>query len=103
MNQPYRSNLGSLLLGIRRKIFVNDHHAGDQVYYNEFSRFFAGGYEAVHDRSVACGDDAGGDGCLAYVRKFPSFHPLKDIRPIARNVVDQILATAQAVGGLCCS
>lgn len=36
----------------RRKIFVSYHHGGDQAYYNEFSKFFHDGFEAVFDNSL---------------------------------------------------
>ncbi len=48
-------------------------------------------------RAAAFCDDASGNGGLAYVRKFPRFHPRKDIRPFARNAVDQILAAVAAL------
>ena len=44
--------LGSLLIPTKRKIFISYHHNSDQWYYNEFSRYFADGYEAVQDNSV---------------------------------------------------
>ncbi len=47
--------------------------------------------------AAASGDDAGGNGGLAHVRKFPRFHPFQDIRPVARNAVDQILAAVAAL------
>ncbi len=36
----------------RRKMFVSYHHRGDQVYYDEFSRFFHDQFEAVFDNSL---------------------------------------------------
>lgn len=36
----------------RRKVFVCYHHGGDQVYYNEFSRFFHDQFETVFDNSL---------------------------------------------------
>jgi len=48
-------------------------------------------------RAAAFCDNAGDDGGLAHVRKFPSLHPFQDIRPIARNAVDQILAAVAAL------
>jgi len=48
--------LSELLSGmywpVRRRVFVSYHHEGDQVYYDEFSKVFAEGFDAVHDRSV---------------------------------------------------
>lgn len=50
------SELLAFLLGttkvVRRKIFVSYHHAGDQVYYDAFSRTFNDTYEAIFDNSV---------------------------------------------------
>lgn len=37
---------------IKRKIFVSYHHDSDQLYYNEFSRFFSDQYETIQDRSL---------------------------------------------------
>lgn len=37
---------------VKRKIFISYHHAGDQGYYNSFSKFFAGAYDAFHDKSL---------------------------------------------------
>ncbi len=39
-------------------------------------------------RAAAFCDNAGGNGGLAHVCKLPGLHPLKDIRPIARNAID---------------
>ena len=36
----------------RPRIFVSYHHAGDQWFYNEFSRIFHDSYEAVYDNSL---------------------------------------------------
>lgn len=36
----------------RRKVFVSYHHGGDQAYYNEFSKFFHGQFEAMFDNSL---------------------------------------------------
>jgi len=36
----------------RRRVFVSYHHANDQWYYDEFSRFFHGGYDTVFDNSI---------------------------------------------------
>lgn len=44
--------LAGLLKPVRRKIFVSYHHGGDQVYYDEFSRFFHEQFEAVFDNSL---------------------------------------------------
>jgi uncharacterized protein (DUF2249 family) len=41
------------LLQVKRKIFVSYHHGGDQQFYNEFSRLFADGFEAVQDNSLS--------------------------------------------------
>lgn len=37
---------------IKRKVFLNYHHDGDQYYYDEFSRKFHDEYEAVTDNSL---------------------------------------------------
>jgi hypothetical protein len=37
---------------IKRKVFVSYHHAGDQAYYDMFSRLFGDSYEAVFDNSL---------------------------------------------------
>jgi len=39
-------------LPTRRKVFVSYHHAGDQAYYEMFSRVFGDSYEAVFDNSL---------------------------------------------------
>lgn len=44
--------LSGLALPIRRKVFVSYHHAGDQWYYDEFTRVFHEQYEAVYDNSL---------------------------------------------------
>lgn len=42
------------LLGtqIKRRIFVSYHHDNDQWYYNEFSRIFDQGFDAISDQSL---------------------------------------------------
>lgn len=42
----------SLYNSPRRKVFVSYHHGVDQVYYNEFSKFFHDQFEAVFDNSL---------------------------------------------------
>jgi len=42
----------SLDAPIKRKIFVSYHHAVDQFYYEEFSRFFHDQYDAINDNSL---------------------------------------------------
>lgn len=37
---------------IRRKVFVSYHHSNDQLYYDEFSRFFQDRYEVIRDNSL---------------------------------------------------
>lgn len=46
--------LGSLLIPkpVKRKVFVSYHHAGDQIYYDTFAKFFAETYEVFHDTSL---------------------------------------------------
>jgi hypothetical protein len=44
--------IGSLLAQTKRKVFVSYHHAGDQWYYNEFTRIFGENYEVIQDRSL---------------------------------------------------
>lgn len=48
--------INAILAGLnkptRRKVFVSYHHAGDQWFYNEFSRFFHDQYEAIYDNSL---------------------------------------------------
>lgn len=44
--------LNGLQIPTRRRIFVSYHHGGDQYYYNEFSRIFHDGFEAVFDNSL---------------------------------------------------
>lgn len=44
--------LAALMKPTRRKVFVSYHHGSDQVYYDEFSRFFHDQYEAVRDNSL---------------------------------------------------
>ena len=44
--------LQSLLIPTKRRVFISYHHNYDQWYYNEFSRFFADGYEAIQDNSL---------------------------------------------------
>lgn len=39
-------------LGMKRKIFVSYHHAGDQAYYNAFSDTFHDTYDVVYDNSL---------------------------------------------------
>ena len=36
----------------RRRVFVSYHHGNDQAYYDEWTRFFHDGYEAVFDNSL---------------------------------------------------
>ncbi len=48
-------------------------------------------------RAAAFCDDTSGDGGLAHERKLPGLHPRKDVRPIAGNAVDQILAAVAAL------
>ena len=36
----------------RRRVFISYHHANDQWHYEEFSRFFHDGYDAVFDNSI---------------------------------------------------
>lgn len=36
----------------RRRVFMSYHHGRDQRFYDEFSRFFHDGYEAVFDNSL---------------------------------------------------
>jgi len=36
----------------RRSVFVSYHHGNDQAYYDEWTRFFHDGYEAVFDNSL---------------------------------------------------
>lgn len=52
----FNSSYGGLSIGlkkpIRRKIFISYHHARDQAYYDEFSRFFHDRFEAVSDNSL---------------------------------------------------
>lgn len=36
----------------KRRVFVSYHHAGDRMYYEEFSRFFSGTYDVIQDNSV---------------------------------------------------
>ncbi len=57
----------------------------------------AGGFLSRLPGLAAFCDNAGGDGGLAHERKLPGLHPRKDIRPIARNAVDQILAAVAAL------
>lgn len=40
------------LLATKRRVFISYHHGRDRQYYNEFSRIFADGFEAVQDNSV---------------------------------------------------
>ena len=44
--------LAALMKPTRRKVFVSYHHGNDQVYYDEFSRFFHDQYEAIRDNSL---------------------------------------------------
>lgn len=50
MNPSYRGL--ELLSSVRRKVFISYHHANDQHYYNEFSRFFSGSYDIFYDNSL---------------------------------------------------
>ena len=50
-SSPNYSGLG-LLSSVRRKVFISYHHATDQYYYNEFSRFFSGSYDIFFDNSL---------------------------------------------------
>jgi len=50
------SNLGRL---VRRRVFVSYHHDGDQHYYEEFARIFAGSLEIFHDASLERAYDSG--------------------------------------------
>ncbi|WP_245284477.1 TIR domain-containing protein [Bradyrhizobium sp. th.b2] len=36
----------------RRRVFVSYHHRGDQLYYEEFSKVFHDGFEAITDNSL---------------------------------------------------
>jgi len=42
----------SIPVPVRTRIFVSYHHAGDQAYYDAFSKAFHDRYEAVYDNSV---------------------------------------------------
>ena len=44
--------LRNLLISAKRRVFISYHHDSDQWYYDEFSRFFADGYEAIKDNSL---------------------------------------------------
>lgn len=44
--------LRNLMIPTKRRVFISYHHDSDQWYYNEFSRFFADGYEAIQDNSL---------------------------------------------------
>lgn len=44
--------LNALFRPPKRRVFVSYHHAGDQQYYNAFSRAFHDGYEAIQDNSL---------------------------------------------------
>ena len=39
-------------LGIRRRVFVSYHHAGDKVFYDAFINAFSNTYDVIHDSSV---------------------------------------------------
>lgn len=41
-----------ILPPIRHRVFVSYHHAGDQAYYDAFSKTFHDGYEAIYDNSL---------------------------------------------------
>jgi hypothetical protein len=51
--QPNPS-FGGLGIGIpvKRKVFVSYHHANDQYYYNEFSKYFSQSYDIFYDNSL---------------------------------------------------
>jgi len=50
---PSDSIFETLLLGIRRKVFISYHHDSDQDFYNTFSTVFSAGFEVVQDNSLA--------------------------------------------------
>jgi antiphage defense system Thoeris ThsB-like protein len=43
---------GMLKIPVKRKVFVSYHHAGDQHYYDAFSKFFCETYDVFHDKSL---------------------------------------------------
>lgn len=52
VDQNMNGLLAALMKPTRRKVFVSYHHGNDQVYYDEFSRFFHDQYEAIRDNSL---------------------------------------------------
>lgn len=43
---------GVLQTPVKRKVFVSYHHAGDQGYYDAFSRFFSDTFDVFYDKSL---------------------------------------------------
>ena len=43
---------GVLGILVKRKVFVSYHHAGDQGYYDAFSRFFSDFFDVFYDKSL---------------------------------------------------
>src|SRR5215472_9931045 len=50
----WQSELGGIQ-GVKRKVFISYHHAGDQAYYDAFSRAFSGVYDVITDNSLVRG------------------------------------------------
>ena len=48
----YPSGAAGILFPVKRKIFISYHHAGDQPYYEAFSRIFHDTYEVISDNSL---------------------------------------------------
>lgn len=49
---PYKS-LSSLLIRVKRKVFVSYHHESDQAFRDSFSRSFDNSYDVVTDNSLS--------------------------------------------------
>lgn len=56
---------GVLGIPVKRKVFVSYHHAGDQGYYDAFSRLFSDTFDVFYDKSL---DRAYGSDNSDYVR-----------------------------------
>ena len=54
----------------RRKVFISYHHAGDQIYYDYFSKNFGTNYDVFYDNSLDRARDSEDEGyILRYIRE----------------------------------
>jgi len=59
-----------MVINPRRKVFISYHHAGDQAYYDAFSKAFHDKYEVFYDNSLDRARDSEDEGyILRYIRE----------------------------------